>query len=69
MAENLLKRETLNYKDIEQLIGPPPFGKKRLIDPSDFEHTLRKEGEPPGNKDAPVVNDNKSDTDSNKSND
>ncbi|OAD53428.1 Paraplegin [Eufriesea mexicana] len=32
LAETLLKKETLTYKDIEALIGPPPFGKKDLMD-------------------------------------
>lgn len=28
MAEALLERESLSYKEMEQLIGPPPFEKK-----------------------------------------
>ncbi|XP_076248876.1 SPG7 matrix AAA peptidase subunit, paraplegin [Calliopsis andreniformis] len=36
IAEALLKKETLTYDDLEKLIGPPPFGKKRLIEPADF---------------------------------
>lgn len=43
IAETLIKKETLNYDDIEALIGPPPFGKKRLIDPADFEELVRKD--------------------------
>ncbi|XP_066250735.1 mitochondrial inner membrane m-AAA protease component paraplegin isoform X2 [Euwallacea similis] len=43
LAENLLKKETLNYDDVENLFGPPPFGKKKLIDPAEFEETIRKE--------------------------
>jgi spastic paraplegia protein 7 len=31
VAEALLEKETLTYKDMEQLIGPPPFGVKNLI--------------------------------------
>lgn len=42
MAETLLKNETLSYEDVERLIGPPPFGRKRLIEPADFEESLRK---------------------------
>lgn len=42
MAETLLKKETLNYKDVEDLIGPPPHGKKRLIDPAEFEEVAEK---------------------------
>ncbi|CAL7940001.1 unnamed protein product [Xylocopa violacea] len=36
LAEALLKRETLTYKDIEALIGPPPFGKKDLADLEEY---------------------------------
>ncbi|XP_064466822.1 paraplegin-like [Ornithodoros turicata] len=36
LAEELLKREVLNYADIEQLIGPPPFGRKHLIEVLDL---------------------------------
>jgi len=37
LAEALLERETLTYEDVEKLIGPPPFGKKRLVEPAEFE--------------------------------
>lgn len=43
MAENLIKKETLNYNDVEALIGPPPYGNKRLIEPADFEEFVRQE--------------------------
>lgn len=43
LAETLLKKETLNYDDVEKLIGPPPFGKKRLIDREEFEQSVNKE--------------------------
>lgn len=36
LAETLLKREVLNYKDIESLIGPPPFGKKNTVEMLDL---------------------------------
>ncbi|XP_058807496.1 paraplegin isoform X2 [Phymastichus coffea] len=39
IAEALLKKETLTYEEVEQLIGPPPFGKKKLIEPADFENS------------------------------
>ncbi|GLV42688.1 Paraplegin [Carabus blaptoides fortunei] len=42
LAESLLQKETLNYNDVELLLGPPPFGKKRLIEPADFEASLGK---------------------------
>lgn len=38
----MLKNETLTYEDVERLIGPPPFGRKRLIDPADFEESVQK---------------------------
>jgi len=28
IAEALLEKEALSYKDMEQLVGPPPFEKK-----------------------------------------
>lgn len=37
-----MKNETLTYEDVERLIGPPPFGRKRLIEPADFEESVRK---------------------------
>ncbi|XP_012279445.1 paraplegin [Orussus abietinus] len=37
IASNLLKRETLSHEDIEKLIGPPPYGKKVLIELLEFE--------------------------------
>lgn len=36
IAEELLRREVLNYADIEQMIGPPPFGRKHLIEALDL---------------------------------
>jgi len=32
VAEALLEKETLTYKDMEQLIGPPTFGKSLRYD-------------------------------------
>jgi spastic paraplegia protein 7 len=43
LAEALLKKETLNYEDVEALLGPPPFGAKHLIEPAEFEESLRKD--------------------------
>ncbi|XP_049811983.1 paraplegin [Schistocerca nitens] len=43
LAEALLKRETLNYDDVVELIGPPPHGKKRLIGPVEFEMSISKD--------------------------
>ncbi|KZC08403.1 Paraplegin [Dufourea novaeangliae] len=36
LAEELLKKETLTYDDVEKLLGPPPYGKKRLVEPAEF---------------------------------
>lgn len=36
LAETLLHREVLNYADIENLIGPPPFGRKKMIETLDL---------------------------------
>ena len=43
MAQALLEKETLNYDDVEKLIGPPPHGKKHLISPLDFEQSLNQQ--------------------------
>jgi len=45
MAEALLDRETLNYDDVEALLGPPPFGKKHLVSPIDFENQMKQQAE------------------------
>ena len=36
LARALLAKETLNYKEVEELIGPPN-GDKKLIGPDEFE--------------------------------
>ncbi|XP_076286292.1 SPG7 matrix AAA peptidase subunit, paraplegin isoform X1 [Lasioglossum baleicum] len=36
LAEELLKKETLTYDDLVKLLGPPPHGKKRLVEPAEF---------------------------------
>jgi spastic paraplegia protein 7 len=36
VAESLLVRETLDYQDVVKLIGPPPFGGKKIVDMIDF---------------------------------
>lgn len=36
LAEALLKKETLSYDDICNLIGTPPHGHKNLVDIIDF---------------------------------
>lgn len=51
MAETLLKNETLNYKDVESLIGPPPYGKKKLIDPAEFDEMTEKSARDDGKAD------------------
>ncbi|CAG7825507.1 unnamed protein product [Allacma fusca] len=48
LAVELLKKETLNYDQVEAIIGPPPFGKKRLIGPEEFEAGVNDQaGNPP----------------------
>ncbi|ODN04691.1 Paraplegin [Orchesella cincta] len=37
MAQELLAKETLNYDDVEAILGPPPYGSKNLIGPDEFE--------------------------------
>lgn len=39
LAEELLKRETLNYEDMVKLIGPPPFPDKQKLDIIDWDDT------------------------------
>ncbi|XP_075990806.1 mitochondrial inner membrane m-AAA protease component paraplegin-like [Anticarsia gemmatalis] len=41
LAEELLKKETLNFKDVHAILGPPPFPKKKFIDPVEFEQSLK----------------------------
>jgi len=43
LAQKLLEVETLNYNDVEELLGPPPFGKKNLVSPVDYEQGLRQQ--------------------------
>lgn len=38
----------MNYKDVEDLIGPPPHGKKKLIEQADFEE-MTENATPSGN--------------------
>jgi len=40
LAQLLLEKETLNYSDVEDLLGPPPHGQKRLVNPLDYELSL-----------------------------
>jgi spastic paraplegia protein 7 len=48
LAKELLRKETLNYEEVEAIIGPPPFGKKRLINPEEFEAGVSDQaGNPP----------------------
>jgi len=43
LAQKLLEVETLNYGDVEALLGPPPFGKKNLVSPIDYEQGLNQQ--------------------------
>lgn len=40
LSEALLTRETLNYDDVEALLGPPPHGNKSTISPLDFDREV-----------------------------
>lgn len=35
-----MQKETLRYEEVEQLIGPPPHGKKNLIESAEFEESI-----------------------------
>ncbi|XP_013136544.1 PREDICTED: paraplegin [Papilio polytes] len=41
LAEELLKKETLNFEDVKAILGPPPFPRKKFIDPVEFENNLK----------------------------
>lgn len=41
LSSELLKKETLNYEEVEAILGSPPHGKKQLIEPADFEASVR----------------------------
>lgn len=42
LAEALLKRETLNYDEVVELIGAPKYeAAKRKIDPIEFENSIK----------------------------
>ncbi|KAJ8977741.1 hypothetical protein NQ317_005730 [Molorchus minor] len=43
LAETLIKKETLNYDDVEVILGPPPYNNKKFIDPAEFEENVRKD--------------------------
>ncbi|XP_067140149.1 mitochondrial inner membrane m-AAA protease component paraplegin [Centruroides vittatus] len=47
LAESLLEKEILNYDDVEKLLGPPPHGKKQLIENLDW-GPLKEETKPTG---------------------
>lgn len=54
MAQALLVKETLNYNDVVDLIGPPPHGQKHLVDPIQFEAEISEQaGIPPGRSQQP----------------
>ncbi|XP_026331849.1 paraplegin [Hyposmocoma kahamanoa] len=41
LAEELLRKETLNFDEVKAILGPPPFPRKKFIDPIEFENSLR----------------------------
>lgn len=51
IAEALLQKETLNYDQMVELIGPPKFeSATRQMDPADFEHSLKNLSMPDDNE-------------------
>lgn len=50
MAEELLKREVLNYNDIEKLIGKPPHGKKNLVEQLDINSLIQSSSQSTGSE-------------------
>lgn len=57
LANALLEREVVNYDDIEALLGPPPYGPKKIILPQswveaerDKQDTGDEEPQPPSRK-------------------
>jgi len=40
----LLKKETLRYEEVEELLGPPPHGRKNLIELGEFESSVSQAG-------------------------
>jgi len=50
LAEALLEKETLNFADVELLIGPPPHGQKNFIEPLQFEAELNEQANNPAGK-------------------
>lgn len=48
LAEALLEKETLNYDEVVNLIGPPAFdASKRTVEPVEFEQSLKNLSEDP----------------------
>ncbi|KAI5644823.1 peptidase family m41 domain-containing protein [Phthorimaea operculella] len=41
LGDELLKKETLNFDEVQAVLGPPPFPKKKYIDPIEFENSLK----------------------------
>lgn len=41
LAEELLKKETLNFQEVKSILGPTPFPRKKFIDPVEFESNLK----------------------------
>ncbi|XP_013184956.1 paraplegin [Amyelois transitella] len=41
LAEKLLAKETLNFQEVHDILGPPPFPRKKFIDPVEFENSLK----------------------------
>ena len=56
LAEALLKKETLRYEEVEELLGPPPHGRKNVVDFGEFEQSVSQAGqETPSNQTEPEL--------------
>ncbi|KAL5022764.1 hypothetical protein ScPMuIL_001919 [Solemya velum] len=61
LATKLLEKEVLTHEDIEALIGPPPFGRKTLLEPHGWEGIMPSDSTQDKNNDKPGNNSNGND--------
>ncbi|KAK7115309.1 hypothetical protein V1264_001202 [Littorina saxatilis] len=50
LATTLLEKEVMSYEDIEKLIGPPPYGEKKKMEPHGWEGIMPSNDTPPPQK-------------------
>lgn len=36
LAAKLIEKETLQFSEVEQILGPSPYGRKHVVDPESF---------------------------------